>query len=108
MSATTLLHPLNQLLSQAEALLVLAGGDEWPAVEVAMAEYLQAMAILEDQKYLTALKEAGLALEAQGLILQIRGLNEKVDAQAQVSHEKIASELRQIMQSSKALDAYGQ
>ena len=106
MSTENLLQPLEQLLVQAESLLSLTQEEDWVALAAQMADYLQKVALVEDQTYLQSLKDAGLALEAQGLILQIHGINQKVDEVAQDSHEKIASELRHMIQSGKAMDAY--
>lgn len=107
MSSTQLLQPLEQLLTQAESLLNLAQGNDWVGLAAEMVNYQQKITLLEDQAYLQSLKDAGLALDAQGLILQIHGVNQKVDEIAHESHEKIASELRQMIQSDKAMDAYG-
>lgn len=107
MNAENLLNPLVQLLGKAEALLVLAQAEDWMGLEAEMANYLEKVGLIEDQAYLQALKDAGSALYAQGLILQIQGTNKKIDDIAQDSQQKIASELRQIIQSGKAMDAYG-
>ena len=107
MNSENLLHPVAQLLAQAEMLLVLAEAEDWLALEGQMAGYQARVGLLEDQAYLQTLKDAGLALSAQGLILQIHGINKKVDDLAQYSQQKIASELRHITQSDKAMDAYG-
>jgi len=106
MSTENLLQPLEQLLVQAESLLSLTQEEDWFSLAAQMDDYLQKVALVEDQTYLQSLKDAGLALEAQGLILQIHGINQKVDEVAQDSHEKIASELRHMIQSGKAMDAY--
>lgn len=108
MKSERLLDPVNQLLGQAEALLLLAEAEDWQGLEGQMPDYLQKVTLLEDKTYLQSLKDAGLSLSAQGLILQIHGINQKVDELANDSQQKIASELRQIIQSGKAMDAYGQ
>lgn len=107
MSSENLLNPLAQLLEQAEALQVLAQAEDWLGLEAEMASYLEKVGLIEDKAYLQALKDAGLALSAQGFILQIHGINKKIDDLAQDSQQKIASELRHIIQSGKAMDAYG-
>lgn len=107
MSNEHLLDPVVQLLAQAEVLLLLAEAEDWAGLGAHMTDYLSYVTLLEDKAYLQSLKDAGLALSAQGLILQIHGINQKVDELAQDSHQKVASELRQIIQSGKAMDAYG-
>lgn len=107
MNAEQLLQPLTNLLLQAESLLLLAQQEDWLGLEAKIGDYQQKVALLEDRAYILSLKQAGLALQAQGLVLQIQGINQKVDEYAQDSHQKIASELRHMIQSNKALDAYG-
>lgn len=107
MSSENLLHPITQLLAQAESLLTLAQAEDWQGLEGQMPDYVIKVALLEDQVYLQSLKDSGLALAAQGLILQIHGTNKKIDDLAQDSQQQIASELRHMSQSGKAMDAYG-
>jgi len=107
MSSPNLLQPLNQLLTQAESLLALAQQEDWFGLEAAMVDYLQNVSLVEDKVYLASLTEAGLTLAAQGLILQIQSINQQVDEQAKDFHEKVASELRHMIQSGRALNAYG-
>ena len=107
MNTETVLQPLQLLREKAESLLSLADNEEWFNLEEQMNDYVQALTLLEDNAYLQSLIAAGLAMNAQSLILQIQELNEKLDGLATDSQRKIASELRQIIQSGKALGAYG-
>ena len=108
MNPENLLQPIQQLLIQAQTLVALANAEEWDAIQIHMSDYQQAVVILEDVSYLQTLKAAGLASQAQTLILHIQELNQQVDEQAAVQHAKLSSELRQLVQSNKVLDAYGQ
>ncbi len=106
MTPENLLQPLNQLLTQAQALMILAQAEAWDEMQSEIVDYQQRMAVLADATYLLALKDANLTAEAQALILQIQEFNQQLDGNAEQVHTNIASELRQIIQADKALDAY--
>ena len=102
----TLLQPLQQLLSRADGLMQLAIAEDWEKLQPEAEEFQQQMAILGDTTYLSNLRKAGLATQAQDLLLQVRLLNDQLDLITTNSRDKISSELRQIIQSNKAMDAY--
>ena len=106
MNPETLLQPLQQLLTQVQLLLAFAHAENWDAIQIEMVDYQKRAVLLEDEIYLQSLKDANLVIEAQGLMLQIQGFNQQVDEHAEAFHEKVASELRQMNLSNKALDAY--
>jgi hypothetical protein len=107
MDNNEILKPLAEILARAQELVQLAQADDWVAMEVAVANYQQHMAIMDDAEYLTAIKNAHLIEEAKAIILQIQNLNSDLDTYTVLQREKVASELRQMSQSHKALDAYG-
>jgi hypothetical protein len=106
MNTENLLEPLHQLLTQAQALLILAQEKNWDELQHQFAPYQQQMAVLADENYLQALKAANLSAAAQALIVEIHAGNEQLAVDAAQGYENIASELRQIIQSDKAMDAY--
>ncbi len=106
MSRENLLQPLNSLLTKAQELLILAQTENWDDVQIQFAEYQQQMSLLADANYLQALKDENLAAEAQALILLIQEFNQQLDSIAEQTHANISSELRQLIQADKALDAY--
>lgn len=107
MNTENLLQPLQLLSLQVKNLLALAHAEDWQAVQTQITDYQQGVAILSDENYLQAVRNANLIEEAQALITQIYEFNRLLDENAVVNHDKIASELRHMMQSDKALNAYG-
>lgn len=103
----TLLQPLQQLLAEADALMQLALAEDWEGLQTQAESFQQQMALLGDQAYLVKLRQAGLATEAQDLLLQVQLLNDQLDLMTANARDKVSSELRQIIQSNKAMDAYG-
>jgi hypothetical protein len=85
----------------------LALTEAWEELQPQAEQFQQEMAILGDEAYLHNLRSAGLGPQAQDLLLQIQLLNEQLDLMATNARDKISSELRQIIQSNKALNAYG-
>lgn len=106
MSRENVLQPLNNLLTKAQGLLMLAHTENWDDLPIPFAEYQQQMSLLTDVNYLQALKEEHLVEEAKILILKIQDCNQKLDSMTAQAHADIASELRQLIQADKALDAY--
>jgi hypothetical protein len=106
MNDKNILEPLNQLLVQVNALLAFAHSEHWDTFQVHLSAYQEQLTLLEDTAYLSAVKNSGLTSEAQSLVSQLQGLNQQLDVLAEQAHEKIASELRLMTQSNKALDAY--
>jgi len=107
MDKSELLKPLYELLDGAQALIGLAQAEEWAAMDAAASVYQQNVALLEDGRYLQAISDANLVEDAKAIILAIQALNDELDVHTSLQREKIASELRQMNQSGKALDAYG-
>lgn len=107
MSNHDLLRPLHELLERVQAMLHQAQAEEWEAMEAAAIEYQQQVSFLNDDSYLKAVQDEHLVDDAKALISQIQTLNDELDRYASAQRDKIASELRQINQSNKAMDAYG-
>jgi Flagellar protein FliT len=101
-----LLEPLHQIIEQVNVLLVFAREENWDELQENLGAYQNQLTILEQDTYLDALRDSQLTGSAQDLILQIQDLNQQLDLLAVGRHEKIASELRLMAQSTKALDAY--
>jgi hypothetical protein len=106
MNDINLLEPLYQLLEQVNLLLGFAHAEKWDEFQVNLSAYQTQLAVLEDSRYLNAVKSSGLSAEAQRLVAQLQDLNHQLDGLAEQTHAKIASELRLMTQSTKALDAY--
>lgn len=107
MDKSELLKPLYEVLERAQELIRLAQAEEWEAMDAAATKYQQHMLFLENNTYLQSINDAHLEEDAKAIILQIQGLNDELDVHTSLQRERVASELRQIHQSGKALDAYG-
>jgi hypothetical protein len=106
MSTQDLLKPLHETLEKAQELTRLTQAEEWSALEEQFVNYERLAKYLSDEAYLKTLTDNNLEASAREIILQIQSLNENLDLRASDVRDKIASELRQMMQSDKALDAY--
>lgn len=102
-----LLKPLYEVLDRVKDLVKLAQAEEWEAMDVAANKYQQHVTFLDDNVYIQALQEAHLVDAAKSIIVQIQDLNNDLDTHTTLQREKIASELRQMAQSDKAMEAYG-
>ncbi|GGY72405.1 hypothetical protein GCM10011613_16720 [Cellvibrio zantedeschiae] len=102
-----LLKPLYEVLERVRDLVKLAQAEEWEAMDVAANKYQQHVTFLDDNRYIQALQDAHLVDSAKSIIVQIQGLNDDLDTHTSLQREKIASELRQLNQSNKAMEAYG-
>lgn len=102
-----LLKPLYEVLERAQELVRLAHAEEWDAMNTAASKYQQHVTFLDDDVYLHALNDANLVNEAKAIIVTIQAVNDDLDSYTLLQREKVASELRQLSQSGKALDAYG-
>lgn len=102
-----LLKPLYEVLDRVKDLVKLAQAEEWEAMDIAANKYQQHVTFLDDNVYIQALQDAHLVDAAKSIIVQIQGLNNDLDAHTSLQREKIASELRQMAQSDKAMEAYG-
>lgn len=107
MENNELLKPLYEILDRVKDLVKLAQAEEWEAMDVAANKYQQHVTFLDDNVYIQALQDAHLVDAAKSIIVQIQGLNDDLDAHTTLQREKIASELRQMNQSDKAMEAYG-
>jgi hypothetical protein len=107
MSNHDLLKPLYEVLERVQEMLRQAQAEEWEAMEAAASDYQQHVSFLNDNVYLQALQDEHLVEDAKAIILQIQTLNDNLDTYASAQRDKIASELRQMNQADKALDAYG-
>jgi len=103
-----ILQPLNEILGEVEELVKFAQAEEWESMETAAAKYQQHVSFLDDDTYLKAINDANLVQEAKEIIAKIQLLNEGLDTHTHLQRERIASELRQLRQGDKAMDAYGQ
>ncbi|MET0356553.1 MAG: hypothetical protein ABW044_07220 [Cellvibrio sp.] len=108
MDNNELLNPLGEILARVQTLVQLAQAEDWIALDVAANEYQQRVCLLEDAAYLKSIYDANLVEEAKSIIAEIQIHNQDLDAYTSIQREKVASELRQITQSNKALNAYGQ
>lgn len=108
MDNNELLKPLYEILSRVKELVNLAQAEAWEAMDAAANKYQQHVTFLDDNVYLKALHDAHLVEEAKAIIVQIQGVNDDLDVHTSLQRERIASELRQMNQSDKALEAYGQ
>jgi hypothetical protein len=102
-----LLKPLQGLLALVQQLSQLAEQAEWEALEVLALDYQQQAAFLHDENYLQRLKDATLMDDAGWLFEKIYAIHSDLDMFTQLQRDKVASELRQLNQSDKALNAYG-
>lgn len=107
MENNELLKPLYEILDRVKELVMLAQAEDWEAMESAASRYQQHVTFLDDNVYIKALQDAGLVDAAKSIIVQIQGCNEDLDIHTSLQREKIASELRQLAQADKAMDAYG-
>jgi Flagellar protein FliT len=107
MNTHEILTPLADILVRVQGLVQLAQAEDWIAMEAAAAEYEQRVAILEDATYFKSISAANLVEEAKAIIAQIQTVNNELDSHTALERDKVASELRQITQSNKALEAYG-
>ncbi len=107
MNTHELLNPLADILARVQGLVQLAQAEDWVAMEAATNEYEQRVALLEDAAYFKSINDAHLVEEAKAIIAEIQAVNNDLDTHTALQREKIASELRQMTQSNKALDAYG-
>lgn len=106
MSNQDLLQPLNETLEKAQELIRLAQAEEWSAFEEQFVNYERLAKYLNDEAYLKTLNDNNLGASAGEIVIQIQALNESLDLRASNVRDNIASELRQMMQSDKAMDAY--
>ncbi len=107
MSNNELLKPLYEILDRVNELVQLAQAEDWEAMNTAADKYQQHVTFLDDDVYLQALQDAHLVEEAKAIIVQIQSLNDDLDTHTSLQRDRIASELRQMNQSDKALEAYG-
>lgn len=107
MDKNELLRPLHEVVARVQELIDLAHAEKWEELDAAAQKYQQHVLFLDDNTYLQAINDAYLVEDAKTIILQIQNMNDELDVYTNIQREKIASELRQINQSGKALDAYG-
>lgn len=107
MNSNELLKPLHEALALAQELVRLAQAEAWEAMDLATNQYQQQLSILGDDVYMQTIKDAHLADEAKAVIVKIQAINDDLDSYTLLQREKVASELRQLSQSGKALEAYG-
>ncbi|RZA05447.1 MAG: flagellar protein FliT [Moraxellaceae bacterium] len=107
MENNELLKPLYEIVDRVKELVQLAKAEEWEAMDSAANKYQQHVTFLDDDVYLQAINDAHLVEEAKAIIVQIQNLNDDLDVHTNIQRERIASELRQMNQSDRALEAYG-
>ncbi len=106
MNTENILQPLQQLLAAANDLMQRVQAEGWEEQQEAFTDYQKKVCLVMDAHYLSVLKDANLAADAQALIVRIQDCNQQLDQHADKVHSEVASELRQFMQADKALDAY--
>lgn len=106
MSSHDLLKPLYEVLERVQEMHRQAQSGEWEAMEAAASDYQQHVSFLNDDVYLKALQDEHLVEDAKAVIQQIQQLNDDLDTYATAQRDKIASDLRQMNQSEKAMNAY--
>lgn len=107
MENNELLKPLYEILDRVKVLVELAKAEEWEAMEIAATQYQQQVTFLDDDVYIQALQTAHLVDEAKLIIAEIQLTNDDLDIHTNLQREKIASDLRLMHQSDKAMNAYG-
>jgi hypothetical protein len=107
MDNNELLKPLYEVLERAQELVRFAQAEEWDAMNTAASKYQEHVTFLDDDSYLQAINDAHLVDEAKAIIASIQCVNDDLDSYTLLQREKVASELRQLSQSDKALEAYG-
>lgn len=107
MNSNELLKPLHEALVLAQQLVSLAQAESWEAMELATGHYQQQLSVLGDHVYMQAISDAHLADEAKAVIVKIQAINDDLDSYTLLQRDKVASELRQLSHSGKALEAYG-
>lgn len=101
-----LLQPLHQFLEQSRLLLGMAQAGEWESFESLLATRQQGLAALSNNQILIAVAKAGRADEMRELLADIRTANDRIAEVAETSRADIGSQLRQLVQAEKAIDAY--
>jgi flagellar protein FliT len=107
MDTDTLLNPLSRALSQSQALLSLAEASDWDSFEALVQQRQQGLLSINDEEYLKSLAQANLEAKAAYMIEEIQQINKRLSELADISRERVASELRQSAKAMKAIDAYG-
>jgi len=107
MNTNELLQPLQEALALAQELVSLAQAEDWEAMDLATRYYQQKLSVLGDDAYMQSINAANLAEDAKALIVKIQSVNDDLDSYTLMQREKVASELRQLSLSGKALEAYG-
>jgi len=106
MNQNELLQPLYEALTLAQELVSLAQAEAWETMDPATTQYEQQLSLLGDEAYMQAIRDAHLEDEAKVVIVKIQAINDDLDSYTLLQREKTASELRQLSQSGKALEAY--
>lgn len=107
MNRNELLQPLYEALALAQELVSLAQAENWEAMDLATSQYQQKLSLLGDAVYMQAINDTHLVDEAKAVIVKIHAINNDLDSYTLIQREKVASELRQLSLSGKALEAYG-
>ena len=107
MDIENLLDPLSRALSQSQALLSLAEVGDWDSFETLVQQRQQGLLSINDAEYLQSLAQADLEAQAAHMIEEIQAINKRLSELAEISRDKVASDLRQSTKAMKAIDAYG-
>ena len=67
----------------------------------------QGLLSINDAEYLQSLAQADLEAQAAHMIEEIQAINKRLSELAEISRDKVASDLRQSTKAMKAIDAYG-
>lgn len=107
MSQASQLQPFYEFLHISRNLVELAKEGQWDNFQEILNTRQQLVATLESQAFLDQVAAAGLADEARLLIAEIQSINDQLATTAEAVRDELAKEIRQNIQGSKAIDAYG-
>jgi flagellar protein FliT len=108
MSTATVIDPLKRALTQSEALLALAKADDWESFELLVQNRQQGLLVLQTPEFLHDVAELNAADEVARLIQAIQAINRELEDLSLKHQDGVASEIRHMAKSSKAMSAYGQ
>lgn len=106
MDIETLVESLSRALSQSHTLLALAEAGDWDAFEVLVQEREQVLRLINDTEPLNLTTHAELESQTVQIIEEIQFINQRLSDLATANRDKLASDLRQSMKATKAIDAY--
>lgn len=100
------LQVYSQFLQISRALLQLAEAGDWEVFQQQLDARQALTARLEAQETLDAVVHAGLADELRLMIAEIHAVNETIGVVAETVRDTLSAEIRQNIQTHKAINAY--